>query len=84
MEVQAALNYPIFYSPGTAVTCLALGSSLLKEGYADFTHYLGLGWYWVFRTAAHYLHQTLSPKYVLQQVCGTEHKVLSIIIRESD
>ena len=65
MEVQAALNYPIFYSPGTAVTCLALGNSLLKEGYADFTHYLGLEWYWVFRTAAHCLHQTLSPKYVL-------------------
>ena len=43
MEVQAALNCPIFYNPRTSVTCLTLGNSLLKEGYADFTHLLGLG-----------------------------------------
>lgn len=31
MEVQAALNYSILFIPGTAVTCLVLGTHYLKR-----------------------------------------------------
>lgn len=45
MEVQAALNYPTFYIPGTAITYLALRNSLLKGGYADFMSPPNPVWY---------------------------------------
>ena len=76
MEVQAALNYPLFYSPGTAVTCLTLGNSLLKEGHADFTCSLGLGWPWVFRTARNHISTKLSaPSMSFSRSVGQDTKL---------
>lgn len=75
MEVQAALNYPTFYITGAAVTCLALGNSLPKEGYADFTLPLSLGWCWAFWKAGSFISTKLpSPNTSLRKSVGQETK----------
>lgn len=47
----SCLNSLIFYNLGTAVTCCALGNSLLTEGHADITHSLSRARPWASREA---------------------------------
>jgi len=75
MEVQAALNYPTFYIPGTAISCLALGNSLLEEGYADFIPPRSLGWCWAFRKAGNRISTKPSaPNMSFRRSVGQETK----------